>query len=136
MGKLKYLLKNKKGASNVEIIVWISIVLALGVEIFTIGAPLLNTPNTSIKTDNIEHTMVSETPIKEDTLNTLDENKTNTQNITINNIVKDKNDSFLNNLNLNLLSDLISTIIVSIVGFFFGVFIKSRNIKKVKITKK
>ena len=55
------------------------------------------------------------------------EQTSSNQNIVINNIVKDKNESFLHDFNLNLLAGLASTALVGVIGYFVGRFAKKKK---------
>lgn len=136
MAYLKNILKSKKGASNFESIVWFSIVFVISAMFWTLLPTIFSNEQTS---SNQNHTIVSEISIDENTteevLNIVEEKEPVTQNIVINNIVKDKNESFLHDFNLNLLADLASTALVGVIGYFVGRFAKKRKNNNLKITK-
>lgn len=134
MEYLRSLFKSNKGSSNVEVIVWISIVFVLSTVVYTMSSIFLSDENIS---DTQNHTVVNEESINKNNtdkiLNNVKEKEPVTQNIVINNIVKDDNNNFLKDVNINIIADIVSTVLIATVGFFIGKF--SRK-KKVKLSKK
>lgn len=142
MQKIHNLFKSKTGASGVEIIVWFSVALVL----LTISLLFMPSNLRGEFTDNSttnEQTIVNKAPIDQSNINNSIINKSEgysepekkesiVQNVTINNIVKDNNDSFWADFNTNLLSDLTSTILIGILSFFAGMFMKNIRSKKLK----
>ena len=124
MKSLKNIFKSKKGSSTLGFIALLSLALFLIFWTISFDEPTLSNQN---------HTVVSEMSIDENTtkeaLNTLKEKEPTTQNIVINNIVKDKNEDFLHDFNLNIISDLASTALIGIIGFFIGKLSKKKKLK-------
>lgn len=133
MLNLKKLFKSKKGASSVEIIVWFSIAFVLLTIFFMMSSMSSSNGNISNTQNN---TLVSQEYIDKNNadqvLNDVTEKEPITQNIIINNIVKEDKNNFFKDINMNIISDIISTGLIATVGFLIGKF--SRK-KKVKLSK-
>lgn len=141
MQKLHNLLKNKTGASDVEIIVWFTVFFVICTILFlfrpsNLKGELVNnsttTEQTIVSSEPIDHSNVSNAIINNEEYVKPEKKEPTVQNVTINNIIKDKDDNFWSNFNINLLSDFTATALVGILSFFAGMFMKNRRSKKLK----
>lgn len=141
MQKLHNLLKNKTSASDVEIIVWFTVLFVIATILFLFRPSNLKgelvdnsttIEQTIVNTEPIDHSNVSNNIINNEEYIKSEKKEPIVQNVTINNIVKDKDDNFWANFNINLLSDFTATVLVGILSFFAGMFMKNRRSKKLK----
>lgn len=125
------ILKNNKGASSIEIVAWFSIIYILLVMGFLIIPKIFSSDDIVSNAQN--HTVISDKSINknnaDEILNNIKEKEPTTQNIVINNIVKEDSSNFLKDVNVNIISDIIATSLIAIAGFFIGKFSKAKTVK-------